>query len=298
MVNQAATLEYLPLGVVGVIGPWNYPVFTPMGSIAYALAAGNTRGLQAQRADPGRRGLAGRRAARGRAAAPPAPGRRRVAARPAPRCAARPIDKLAFTGSTATGKKVMATCAENLTPVLIEAGGKDALIVDEDADVAAAADAAAWGAFSNAGQTCIGVERVYVHEKVYADFVGELTRLAGDVRAGSGDGAKYGPMTMPSQVDVIKGQVEDAVAKGATVTFGDVSDLGAEPDGAADRADRRPGRLHRDHRGDLRTHRRGDPGPGHGRGRASWPTPRRTAWGRRSSRRRAGPSWPGGCARG
>ena len=61
----------------------------------------------------------------------------------------------------------MATCAENLTPVLIEAGGKDALIVDEDADVDAAADAAAWGAFSNAGQTCTGVERVYVHEKVH-----------------------------------------------------------------------------------------------------------------------------------
>ena len=70
------------------------------------------------------------------------------------------------------------------------------------------------------------MERVYVHQKVYADFVGELTRLAGDVRAGAGDGAKYGPMTMASQVDVIKGHVQDAVAKGATVTVGDVSDLG------------------------------------------------------------------------
>ena len=88
------------------------------------------------------------------------------------------IDKLAFTGSTATGKKVMATCAERLTPVLIEAGGKDALLVDEDADVTAAADAAAWGAFSNAGQTCIGVERVYVHERVHDQFVDELTRRA------------------------------------------------------------------------------------------------------------------------
>lgn len=225
MVNQAATLEYLPLGVIGVIGPWNYPVFTPMGSLAYALAAGNAVVFKPSELTPGvgvwladalrevvpQRHLLQVVVGRGETGA--------ALCRSA-------IDKLAFTGSTATGKKVMATCAENLTPVLIEAGGKDALIVDEDADVEAAADAAAWGAFSNAGQTCIGVERVYVHQRVYAEFVGELTRLAGDVRAGAGEGAKYGPMTMASQVDVIKGQVDDAVAKGATVTFGDVSELG------------------------------------------------------------------------
>ena len=85
------------------------------------------------------------------------------------------VDKLAFTGSTATGKKVMAACAETLTPVVIEAGGKDALIVDEDADLEAAADAALWGACTNAGQTCTGVERVYVHERVYDEFLAELT---------------------------------------------------------------------------------------------------------------------------
>ena len=120
----------------------------------------------------------------------------------------------------------MAACAENLTPVLIEAGGKDPLLVDEDADVEAAADAAAWGAFSNAGQTCIGVERVYVHETVYADFVAPLTRLAGEVRAGTGDGAKYGPMTLPSQVDVVRRHVEDAVAKGRDGRPWCVRDLG------------------------------------------------------------------------
>lgn len=74
------------------------------------------------------------------------------------------VDKISFTGSTATGKRVMGSCAESLTPVGIEAGGKDALLVDEDADLDAAADAAGWGAFANAGQTCAGVERVYVHE--------------------------------------------------------------------------------------------------------------------------------------
>ena len=72
------------------------------------------------------------------------------------------VDKVAFTGSTATAKKVMATCAETLTPVLVECGGKDALLVDADADLDDAAAAVVWGAMSNAGQTCVGVERVYV----------------------------------------------------------------------------------------------------------------------------------------
>ncbi len=83
---------------------------------------------------------------------------------------------MAFTGSTATGKRVMAACAETLTPVVIEAGGKDAVIVDADADLDAAADAAIWGACSNAGQTCTGVERVYVHERVYDEFLAQILR--------------------------------------------------------------------------------------------------------------------------
>ena len=107
------------------------------------------------------------------------------------------VDKVAFTGSTATGKKVMAACAETLTPVLIEAGGKDAVLVDEDADVEAAADAALWGACSNAGQTCIGVERVYVHERVYDEFLSSLLDKARDLRAEDSPDAKIGPITMP-----------------------------------------------------------------------------------------------------
>ena len=102
------------------------------------------------------------------------------------------VDKVAFTGSTATGKKVMAACAETLTPVVIEAGGKDALIVDEDADLEAAADAALWGACTNAGQTCIGVERVYVHERVYDEF------LASADRQGAG---RCAPTTAPDSQD-------------------------------------------------------------------------------------------------
>ncbi len=127
-------MEYLPLGVVGVIGPWNYPVFTPMGSIAYALAAGNAVVFKPSELTPG----VGAWLADSLSEVLPDQALLQTVVgfgeTGAALCRA-DVDKLAFTGSTATGKKVMATCAENLTPVLIEAGGKDALLVDEDADV-------------------------------------------------------------------------------------------------------------------------------------------------------------------
>ena len=223
--NQSASVEYLPLGVVGVIGPWNYPVFTPMGSIVYALAAGNAVVFKPSELTPG----VGLWLADSLAEVCPdhpllqvvVGGRDTGAAL----CRA-DIDKLPFTGSTATAKSVMATCAENLVPVVIEAGGKDAMLVDEDADVVAAADAAAWGAFSNAGQTCIGVERVYVHERVYDGFVDELTRRARDVHAGVDAGAKLGPMTMAGQVDVVRRHIDDAIARGGHAVVGGPAAVG------------------------------------------------------------------------
>lgn len=219
MANQAATVEYLPLGVVGVIGPWNYPVFTPMGSIGYALAAGNAVVFKPSELTPG----VGVWLAESLAEVLPDQALLQTVIGAedtgAALCRAG-VDKVAFTGSTATGKKVMATCAETLTPVVIEAGGKDALLVDEDADVAAAADAAAWGAFSNAGQTCTGVERVYVHERVHEAFVTELTRRAREVHAGTDADAQLGPMTMAGQVDVVRRHIDDAVSRGAEVLVG------------------------------------------------------------------------------
>jgi aldehyde dehydrogenase (NAD+) len=136
------------------------------------------------------------------------------------------VDKIAFTGSTETGKLVMAACAENLTPVLVECGGKDALLVDEDADVEAAADAAAWGAFANAGQTCTGVERVYVHQRVYDRFLAELSRQASQVYAGNDAEARFGPMTMPSQVDVVRHHIGDAVSRGGRAVVGGPDTVG------------------------------------------------------------------------
>ncbi len=225
MANQAATLEYHPLGVVGVIGPWNYPVFTPMGSIIYALAAGNAVVFKPSEYAPG----VGTWLADSFAeVCPDFPVFQVVTGlgeTGAALCRAG-VNKLAFTGSTATGKRVMATCAETLTPVVIEAGGKDALLVDEDADVAAAADAAVWGAMSNAGQTCIGVERVYVHELVYDDFVERVQELTRDLRAHHDLQSEIGPITMPSQVGIIRSHIEDALSRGGRALVGGAEAVG------------------------------------------------------------------------
>ena len=224
MANQAATVEYHPLGVVGVIGPWNYPVFTPMGSIVYALAAGNAVVFKPSEYTPGV-GLWLARTFEESVGRPVFTVVTGLGETGAALCRAG-VDKIAFTGSTNTGKRVMAACAETLTPVIIEAGGKDAVIVDKDADVDAAADAALWGACSNAGQTCIGVERVYVHEDVYDDFVNALVTKAKDVRADSSPGSQLGPITMPGQLDVIRSHISDAVAKGGRALLGGVDAVG------------------------------------------------------------------------
>jgi len=221
MSNQAASLRYAPIGVVGVIGPWNYPVFTPMGSIVYALAAGNAVVFKPSELTPGvGTALADSLAeiVEGRALFQVVTGSGETGAA---LCRAPGIGKIAFTGSTATGKRVMATCAETLTPVLIECGGKDPMIVDADADLGAAADAAVWGGMSNAGQTCVGVERVYVHDAVADAFTAEVVSRARAVHPG----AEFGPMTMASQSDVVRGHVQDALARGGRAVVGGVESV-------------------------------------------------------------------------
>src|SRR5437764_424768 len=160
-IEYSSHLEYQPYGVIGVIGPWNYPVLTPLGSIGYALAAGNAVVFKPSEYTPAvAHWLAGRFAE----AVPEQPVFQVVYGLGDTGAALTrsTVDKLAFTGSTATGRKVMAACAESLTPVLLECGGKDALIVDADADLDKAVSACVWGAMTNAGQTCVGLERVYV----------------------------------------------------------------------------------------------------------------------------------------
>ncbi|UQX89878.1 aldehyde dehydrogenase family protein [Jatrophihabitans telluris] len=230
--NHAATVEYLPFGVVGVIGPWNYPVHTPMGSISYALAAGNAVVFKPSEYTPGiGQWLVDSFAplVEDRAVFVLVTG---LGATGAALCRAG-IDKLAFTGSARTGKLVMAACAEHLTPCLVECGGKDPMIVAADANLDLAVDQALWGAMSNGGQTCAGVERVYVEAAVYADFVERVAVRARQLRsggAGAGAGAggggahdhvpDYGPITMPGQLEVIARHIDAALADGGRAVVG------------------------------------------------------------------------------
>ncbi|MEU8236708.1 aldehyde dehydrogenase family protein [Actinoplanes missouriensis] len=218
LAEHAGHLEYQPFGVVGVIGPWNYPIVTPVGPISGALAAGNTVVLKPSEYTP----VVGQWLADTFAeVVPEHPVLQAVhgLGDVGGALCRSGVGKIAFTGSTATGKKVMAACAENLVPVVIEAGGKDALIVDADADVDAAAEAAVWGAMTNAGQTCIGIERVYAVAPVYDRFVEAVVEKAGKLRTGE----EIGPITMPKQLDIIRDHIEDALAQGGRAVLGGAS---------------------------------------------------------------------------
>ncbi|MGX1807689.1 aldehyde dehydrogenase family protein [Nocardia sp. NPDC055321] len=226
MANFSATLEQRPLGVVGIIGPWNYPVYTPNGSIAYALAAGNTVVFKPSEYSTGIGNFVAKCFAEANPELPDgvfitingygATGAALVRSG---------VNKVAFTGSAATGKKIMAAASDTLTPVLLECGGKDAVIVAADADIKAAADAVAWGATANSGQTCAGVERVYVDKSIADEFVAEVKRILTDIKPGSDAGASYGPMTMPSQIDIVRRHIEDALKNGGTAVLGGVDSI-------------------------------------------------------------------------
>jgi acyl-CoA reductase-like NAD-dependent aldehyde dehydrogenase len=132
-------------------------------------------------------------------------------------------DFIQFTGSDRTAKKVLARAAETLTPVSAELGGKDPMIVLRSADMEKAVNAATWGAFANAGQVCISVERLYVEEPIYDEFVRRLTKEVGELNQGM-DAAEYGSeigaMTFPPQTDIVEDHVEDARRGGATILTG------------------------------------------------------------------------------
>ena len=215
MFNMKAQVQRSPLGVVGVIGPWNYPIFTPMGSIAYALAAGNTVVFKPSEFTPG----VGKWLADSFAQIAPfenilttvtgLPDTGKALTESA-------VNKISFTGSTRTAKKVAASCAERMIPVVLECGGKDPVIVDTDADLKLAAEYALWSAMANAGQSCIGAERVYVVESVADQFIEIITNMAKKIQIGK----DYGPATMPSQLNVIQSHLDDAKARGAKFLVG------------------------------------------------------------------------------
>lgn len=224
-INQSGSLGYEPLGVIGVIGPWNYPVFTPLGSIAYALAAGNAVVFKPSEWTT----AIGAWIVNSFADVVPEQPVLLLATGSGEAGAAlctSGVDKISFTGSTPTGRRVMAACATRLTPVVLELGGKDALIVDVGADIDAAARAAAFGGLSNGGQTCVGVERVYVVDSLYDAFVKRLGEIAQGLRPGTEDGSSYGPMTMPNGADKVREHVRDALASGGQLVVGSPDAMG------------------------------------------------------------------------
>jgi aldehyde dehydrogenase (NAD+) len=217
--NMSATVQRSPLGVVGVIGPWNYPIFTPVGSITYALAAGNTVVFKPSEYTPG---VGMWLEESFNEVAPFADVFTTITGlgETGGALCASGVDKISFTGSTRTAKIVAAQCATTMTPVVLECGGKDPVIVAADANLERAVDATIWSAMANAGQSCIGAERVYVDERVADKFVELAVKLAKTIHAGAPGDGNYGPATMPSQIKVIQSHIKTAIKDGGTCAFG------------------------------------------------------------------------------
>ena len=223
MAIKKIEVHYRPRPVVGIIAPWNYPVANALMDAIGALAAGCSVLLKPSERTP----LTAELLLRGwlDSGAPEvlalAQGTREVS-----EAVIDNSDFIQFTGSSGTGAKVMERAARRLTPVSLELGGKDPMIVLEDADVELAAHAAVWGAFFNAGQTCVSVERVYVLDAVYDQFVAAVVRDVEKLKMGAGEGNDFGSLIDESQVAVTAKHVDDALAKGARALTG-----GKRPDG-------------------------------------------------------------------
>ncbi len=210
-----------PHGVIGIISPWNYPFSIPATETLAALVAGNAVVLKPSELTP----LVALELASLLHAAGVPQDVFQVVVGDGPAGAAllrSPIDKLVFTGSVATGKRIAAAAAERLLPVVLELGGKDPMLVLDDADVDVASSAAVWGAFVNAGQACLSVERCYVHHSLYESFAKACAEKTKQLRVGNGMDAHtdVGPMILERQVRIVEAHVEDAKACGARVLAG------------------------------------------------------------------------------
>jgi len=214
-------LRFRPLGLIGVIGPWNYPLTNSFGDCIPALAAGNSVILKPSEITP----LTSLLLAEGmRECGLPenvlqiATGRGETGA-----ALIEHVDMIMFTGSTRTGRKVAEVAARRLIPASLELGGKDPMIVLSDADLERAANFATYYSMQNAGQTCISIERVYVEEPVYQEFVDKVSEKVRALRVGKPEGygsVEVGAITFPPQLQTIKDHVADAVQKGARVLTG------------------------------------------------------------------------------
>jgi acyl-CoA reductase-like NAD-dependent aldehyde dehydrogenase len=215
-------VRYEPLGLVGVIGPWNYPLTNGFGDCIPALAAGNSVLLKPATATP----LTSLLLAEGLTACGLPDGVLQCVTGYGGEVGDALIDSVdmvMFTGSTETGRKVAIRAAERLIPVSLELGGKDPMIVLADADVERAANHAAYYSMFNCGQTCISIERCYVEAPVYDEFVAKVVGKVNALRQGPPAGAgsvDIGSLTVAGQVEIVEGHVRDAVVKGAQIRTG------------------------------------------------------------------------------
>ena len=221
MKTRRGQLLFEPLGVIGIVSPWNHPLSTPATQVIPALIAGNGVVLKPSEFTP----LAALKLAEIfiKAGLPAGllqviPGDGTTGAS----LAASNVNKIVFTGSVATGRKVAQAAAARLIPCVLELGGKDPMLVLDDADPNVAAAGALWGGLMNCGQTCISVERIYVHRKVLDPFLTALTAKCARLKIGNGMDAdvEIGPMIRERQVRVVEDQVNDAVALGAQIIAG------------------------------------------------------------------------------
>ena len=221
LMGRSSRIIYKPVGVVGIISPWNFPWSTPLAEVVMALMAGNAVVLKPSELTP----LTALKIGQvfNRAGLPDgllnvitgdgSTGAALIDAR---------VDVIMFTGSVATGKRVAEAAARHLTPVVLELGGKDPMIVLEDADLENAARGAVWGAFANAGQACASVERCYVQESIAPKFI---ERIVTETRAlkqniGASDDTDVGAMSSEKQLRIVEDHVNDAVRLGARVLTG------------------------------------------------------------------------------
>lgn len=219
--NKRSMITYEPLGVVGVISPWNFPFAIPMGEIVMALMAGNAVVLKPSEftpmvADAIKRLFAGADFPDGLFEVVQGDGSTGAA------LVDSAVDKVFFTGSARTGKKIAEAAACRLLPVVLELGGKDPMIVCEDAPFERTVKGAIWGAFANCGQVCASVERLYVVEPIADKFISSVVSEVRKLRQGapSGCSTDIGPMINAGQLNIVTEHVGDAVAKGARVLTG------------------------------------------------------------------------------
>jgi acyl-CoA reductase-like NAD-dependent aldehyde dehydrogenase len=230
MATRKLMVQHRPYPVVGVISPWNFPLALALGDAIPALQAGAAVAIKPSEFTP--LGIdeivrAWKEEIGGPDVFDCVHGTGETGG-----ALIDSVDFVQFTGSDRTGRKVMARAAETLTPVSLELGGKDPMIVLDDADLDRAANAAAWGSMFNSGQVCLSVERIYVEEPAYDEFVAKLTREVGKLRQGA-DGRTpekdVGAMTSPNQTAIVEEHVSAAVASGARALTG-----GKRVEGAGD----------------------------------------------------------------